>query len=135
MVPYSTTHTQHRLNVVVLAYAFKSHIWPARQRHRRLRSVVWTSRRVVLSVGRIRQCVTSFGSHRRNTGCGGKGIRHKKWGRLEVCCRFFRMECPGVAPSQMVGVSASVIVPCTVKVQKNTFFWHQLTRIVPEKWP
>ena len=31
-------------------------------------SVVWTSHRVVLSVGRIQQRVTSFGSHRRNTG-------------------------------------------------------------------
>ena len=53
---------------VVVAYAFRSHNWSARQRHHRLQSVVWTSHRVVLSVGRIQQYVTSFGSHRRNTG-------------------------------------------------------------------
>lgn len=55
-------------NVIVGAYAFRSHNWSAKQRHHRLQSVVWTSHRVVLSVGRIQQCVTSFGSHRRNTG-------------------------------------------------------------------
>jgi len=54
--------------VVVVAYAFKSHNWSAKQRHHRLQSVVWTSHHVVLSVGRIRQYVTSFGSHRMNTG-------------------------------------------------------------------
>ena len=54
--------------VVVVEYAFRSHNWPARQRHHRLQSVVWTSHRVVLSVGRIRQYVTSFASYRRNTG-------------------------------------------------------------------
>jgi len=54
--------------VVVVAYAFRSHNWSARQRHHCLQIVVWTSHRVVLSVGRIRQYVTSFGSHRRNTG-------------------------------------------------------------------
>ena len=41
-------------------YAFRSHNWSARQRHHRQQSVVWTSHRVVLSVGRIRQYVTSF---------------------------------------------------------------------------
>ena len=56
------------LVVVVVVYAFRSHNWSARQWHHRLQSVVWTSHRVVLSAGRIRQCVTSFGSHRRNTG-------------------------------------------------------------------
>ena len=53
--------------VVVVVVCIRSHNWSARQRHHRLQSVVWTSHRVVLSVGRIRQCVTSFGSHRRNT--------------------------------------------------------------------
>ena len=52
--------------VVVVGYAFKSHNWSAKQRHHRLQSVA--CHRVVLSVGRIQQCVTSFGSHRRNTG-------------------------------------------------------------------
>ena len=56
------------VTVVVVAYAFRSHNWSAKQRHHHLQSVVWTSHRVVLSVGRIRQYVTSFGSHRRNTG-------------------------------------------------------------------
>ena len=32
-----------------------------------------------------------------------------------------------------VGVSASVIFPCTIKVQKKFFFWHQLTQVVLEK--
>ena len=50
------------------SYAFKSHNWSSKQWHHRLQSVVWTCHHVVLSVGRIRQCVTSFGSHRRNTG-------------------------------------------------------------------
>ena len=53
--------------VVVVVVCIRSHNWSARQWHHRLQSVVWTSHRVVLSVGRIRQCVTSFGSHRRNT--------------------------------------------------------------------
>jgi len=56
------------LLVVVVAYAFRSHNWSARQQHHHLQSVVWTGHHVVLSVGRIRQFVTSFGSHRRNTG-------------------------------------------------------------------
>jgi len=63
----TTTNNNNDVVVVVVAYAFKSHNWSARQRHHRQQSVVWTSHRVVLSVGRIQQCVTSFGSHRRNT--------------------------------------------------------------------
>jgi len=40
----------------------------------------------------------------------------------------------GVVPSRMVGVSASVIFPCTIKSRRNVhFFWHQLTRVFPEK--
>ena len=39
-----------------------------------------------------------------------------------------------VAPSQMVGVSASVNLPLHHKVQKF-LFWHRLTRVVPEKGP
>jgi len=40
----------------------------------------------------------------------------------------------GVAPSQMVGVSASVLIfPCTIKFK--VLFWHQLTQVVPEKGP
>ena len=39
----------------------------------------------------------------------------------------------GVAPSQMVGVSAFVILPCTIKVQKKIFFWHRFTWVVQEK--
>jgi len=38
----------------------------------------------------------------------------------------------GVAPSLMVGVSASVDLPLHHKVQKF-FFWHRLTRVVPQK--
>ena len=38
----------------------------------------------------------------------------------------------GVAPSRMVGVSASVILPCTIK-SRIRFFWHLLTRVVLEK--
>jgi len=45
----------------------------------------------------------------------------------------------GVTPSLIVGVSASDISPCTMKSRRSflleAFFWHQLTRIVPEKWP
>jgi len=41
----------------------------------------------------------------------------------------------GVAPSQMVDVSASVILPHTIKVQKKIFFWHRLTQVVLEKGP
>jgi len=37
----------------------------------------------------------------------------------------------GVAAIWMVSVSASVIFPCTIEVEKN-FFWHWLTRF-PEK--
>jgi len=40
----------------------------------------------------------------------------------------------GVAPSQMVGESASVGLPLHHKVQKF-LFWHRLTRGVPEKGP
>ena len=44
--------------------------------------------------------------------------------------------CPdGVAPSRMVGVSASVNLPLHHKVQTEVLFWHQLTRVVQEKWP
>jgi len=38
----------------------------------------------------------------------------------------------GVAPSRMVGVSASVNLPLHHEVQKF-LFWHQLTQVVPEK--
>jgi len=38
----------------------------------------------------------------------------------------------GVAPSRMVGVSASVNLPLHRKVQKF-LFWHRLTQVVPEK--
>jgi len=65
---FHITTTNNNNDVVVVAYAFKSHNWSARQWHHRQQSVVWTSHRVVLSVGRIQQCVTSFGSHCRNTG-------------------------------------------------------------------
>ena len=40
----------------------------------------------------------------------------------------------GVAPSRMVGVSASVNLPLRHKVQKF-LFWHRLTRVVQEKGP
>jgi len=40
----------------------------------------------------------------------------------------------GVAPSQMVGVFASVNLPWHHKVQKF-LFWQRLTRVVPEKGP
>jgi len=38
----------------------------------------------------------------------------------------------GVAPSWMVGLSASVNLPLQHKVQKF-LFWHQLTWVVPEE--
>jgi len=62
-------------------------------------------------------------------GYGRKGIWHKNGG----CWRGSLISLDGVALSRMVGVSASVILPCTIKVQKNIFFWHQLTWVVPEK--
>jgi len=39
----------------------------------------------------------------------------------------------GVAPSRMVGVSASVNLPLHHKVE--VLFWHRLTRVVPKKGP
>jgi len=48
-------------------------------------------------------------------GCGRKGIRHKNGGddggRLLISP-------DGVWPSRMVGVSASVIFPCTIKSRR-----------------
>ena len=41
----------------------------------------------------------------------------------------------GVVPSWMVGASASVIFPCTIKVQKKDYVWHRLTWVMPEKGP
>jgi len=42
----------------------------------------------------------------------------------------------GVAPSRMVGVSASVYLPLHHKVQTpEVLFWHRLTWVVPEKGP
>ena len=41
----------------------------------------------------------------------------------------------GVVPIWMVGVFASVISRCTIKVQNKIFLWHWLTQIVPDKWP
>jgi len=38
----------------------------------------------------------------------------------------------GVAPSRMIRVSASVNLPLHHKLL-NFFFWHRLTRVVPEK--
>ena len=37
----------------------------------------------------------------------------------------------GVAPSWIVGVSASVIFPCTIK-SRTLFFWRRLTWVVPK---
>jgi len=37
----------------------------------------------------------------------------------------------GVAPSLMVGVSASVNLP----LHHEVLFWHRLTRVVPEEGP
>jgi len=34
----------------------------------------------------------------------------------------------GVAASRMIGVSASVIFPCTIKSRSLYLFWHRLTR-------
>ena len=44
----------------------------------------------------------------------------------------------GVAPSRIVGVSASVIFHCTTKARRRRsrrrfLLWHRLTRVVPEK--
>jgi len=39
----------------------------------------------------------------------------------------------GVAPTQMVGVSASVIFPCAIEVQKKIFLWHRLTWLSQKK--
>ena len=41
----------------------------------------------------------------------------------------------GLAPSQMVGVSASVNLPLHHKVQTEVLFWHRLTWVVPENQP
>jgi len=38
----------------------------------------------------------------------------------------------GVAPSRIIGVSASDISPCTIKIEED-FFWHWRTQVVPEK--
>jgi len=48
--------------------------------------------------------------------------------------RWALVSLDGVAPSRMVGVSASVNLPLHHKVQ-TFLFWHQLTRIVPEEGP
>jgi len=61
---------------------------------------------------------------------GRKDIRPVKNGGW---WRFALVSSDGVAPSRMVGVSASVIFPCTILVQKKFFFWHWLSRIVLEK--
>ena len=52
----------------------------------------------------------------------------KKWGGW----RGALVSTDGVAPSQIVSVSASVNLPLHHKVQKF-LFWHHLTRVVPEK--
>jgi len=46
--------------------------------------------------------------------------------------RWARISLDGVAPSQMVGVFASVNLPWHHKVQMF-ILWHQLTRVVPGK--
>ena len=51
-------------------------------------------------------------------GCGRKGIWRKNGG----CWRGSLISLDGVVLSRMVGVSASVILHCTIKVQKNIFF-------------
>jgi len=35
----------------------------------------------------------------------------------------------GVAPTQTVGASASIVFPCSTKIQKNDFFWYRPTRV------
>jgi len=62
-------------------------------------------------------------------GCGRKGIRRKNGGDDGGGSLISP---DGVLPSQMVGVSATVIFPCTIKSRRR-FFWHRLTRAVPEK--
>jgi len=40
----------------------------------------------------------------------------------------------GVAPSRTVGASASIIFSCSIKIQKN-FFWYRPTRVVADQRP
>ena len=52
-------------------------------------------------------------------GCGRKGIWRKKyWGMMEVGSLTL-ISPDGVAPSWMVGVSASDIFPCTIKSRRS----------------
>jgi len=46
--------------------------------------------------------------------------------------RWALVSTDGVAPSWMVGVSASVNLPLP---HPEVLFWHRLTRVVPEKGP
>jgi len=49
-------------------------------------------------------------------GCGRKGIRLKKWGDEDGGSLISP---DGVAPSQIVGVSAPDISPCTIKSRRR----------------
>jgi len=54
---------------------------------------------------------------------------------MEVDGRGSLISMDGVAASRMVVVSASVIFPCTKKVQKKIspdLYWHRLTQVVAE---
>jgi len=63
-------------------------------------------------------------------GCGRKGIKkmgNERGGSL--------ISLDGVAPSQIIGVSASDISPCTIKYRRSFFSWHRLAWVVLEKGP
>jgi len=58
-----------------------------------------------------------------------EGYLAQKWGDDDG---GLLMSLDGVAPIQIVGVSASDIFPCTIKSRRR-FFWHWLIRVVTEK--
>jgi len=41
----------------------------------------------------------------------------------------------GVVPTRTVGASASIILPCSVKIQRRCFFRYQPTWVVPDQRP
>jgi len=77
-------------------------------------------------------CIVAFSALTLLVGRQEKGIRPVK--KMEGWCRLALVSPDGVAPSRMVGVSASVNLPLHHTVQKF-FFWHWLTQVVPEKGP
>jgi len=63
----------------------------------------------------------------------GRQEEHPVYKNMGGWWRWTLVSPDGVAPSRMVGVSASLNLPLHHKVQK--FFWHRLTQVVLEKGP